>query len=129
MAQIKIYGVRERLTPIKIDLSNTIHQCVMEALGMPEGKRAHRFFPLEKEDFFMPDGRTDAYTIIEIAMIAGRTVETKKKLIRLLFDRIRDQIGIAHQDIEIAIHESPAFNWGFRGFHGDEVKLNYKIEV
>lgn len=129
MAQIKIYGIRERLNPIKKTLSNTIHRCVMEALGMPEDKRAHRFFPLEKEDFFMPGGRTEAYTIIEISMISGRTVETKKKLIRLLFDKIRDEIGIVHQDIEISIHESPASNWGFRGYHGDEVKLNYKIEV
>ena len=30
---------------------------------------------------------------------------------------------------EICIQESPACNWGFRGMHGDEVKLNYKINV
>ncbi len=76
-----------------------------------------------------PAGRSDAYTIIEITMIAGRSVEAKKKLVRLLFDNIRDKIGIAHQDIEICIYENPACNWGFRGMHGDEVKLNYKIDV
>jgi phenylpyruvate tautomerase PptA (4-oxalocrotonate tautomerase family) len=76
-----------------------------------------------------PEGRTDAYTIIEIAMIEGRSVDAKKKLIRLLFDNIRDKVNIQHQDIEISIHESPACNWGFRGMHGDEVKLNYKINV
>ena len=129
MSQIKIYGVKEKLIPIRQQLSDTIHACVMEALGMPEDKRAHRFFPMDKENFYMPGGRTDAYTIIEIAMIEGRTVATKKNLIRLLFDRIRDEVGISHQDIEICIIESPAANWGFRGFHGDEVKLNYDIEV
>ncbi len=76
-----------------------------------------------------PTGRTDAYTIIEIAMIEGRTVETKKKLIRLLFDNIHETLGVALQDIEICVQESPACNWGFRGMHGDEVKLNYKINV
>ena len=129
MSQIKIYGIKENLEPIRPQLSDTIHACVIEALGLPEDKRAHRFFLMEKENFYMPGGRTDAYTIIEISMISGRSVETKKKLIRLLFDRIRDNIGISHQDIEICIYESPAPNWGFRGFHGDEVKLNYKIEV
>lgn len=129
MSQIKIYGVRESLVPVRQQLSDTIHRCVMEALGLPEDKRAHRFFPLDREDFLMPGGRTDAYTIIEISMIAGRSVEAKKKLVRLLFDRIRDEIGITHQDVEICITESPAENWGFRGFHGDEVKLNYKINV
>lgn len=76
-----------------------------------------------------PDGRTDFYTIIEISMIEGRTKETKKKLIRLLFNKFQEKVNIQHQDIEISIQESPAYNWGFRGMHGDEVKLNYKINV
>ncbi|MDD1621279.1 MAG: tautomerase family protein [Methylococcaceae bacterium] len=129
MAQIKIYGIKEHLQPIRERLSDTIHACVMEALQFPADKRAHRFFALDKADFFYPEGRTDAYTIIEIGLISGRSIEAKKKLIRLLFDNIRDQIGIAHQDIEICIQESPAENWGFRGMHGDEIRLNYKIDV
>jgi phenylpyruvate tautomerase PptA (4-oxalocrotonate tautomerase family) len=101
----------------------------MEALQFPADKRAHRFFLMNKEDMLSPAGRTDAYTIIEISMIEGRSVEAKKKLIRLFFDNIRDKVNIQHQDIEISIQESPACNWGFRNMHGDEVKLNYKINV
>jgi len=129
MAQIKIYGIKEKLTPVRERLSDVIHECVMEALQFPADKRAHRFFLMEKEDMFCPAGRTDAYTIIEITMIEGRTAEARKKLIRLLFDNIRDKVNIQHQDVEICIQESPACNWGFRGMHGDEVKLNYKINV
>ena len=129
MSQIKIYGLGCRLAPIRDQLSNIIHSCAMDALGMPKDKRAHRFIALAKEDFIMPGGRTEAYTIIEISMIEGRTSETKKKLIRLLFDRIQEQIGISHMDLEICIYESPACNWGFRGMHGDEIELNYKINV
>lgn len=129
MAQIKIYGIRENLVPVRERLSDTIHACVIEALQFPADKRAHRFFPMDRADWFPPSGRTEAYTIIEITMIEGRSVEAKKKLIRLLFDNIRDQIGISHQDVEICIYESPACNWGFRGMHGDEVKLNYTINV
>ena len=96
---------------------------------MPKDKRAHRLIALAKEDFMMPEGRTEAYTSIEISMIEGRTSETKKKLIRLLFDRIQEQVGISHMDLEICIYESPACNWGFRGMHGDEIQLNYEINV
>ena len=127
MAQVKIYGLREKLTPIKRQLSDVIHACVVEALHFPQDKRAHRFFPLEAEDFFYPANRSDAYTIIEISLIAGRTVATRKHLIRLLFDRVSCTLGIAQQDLEINIAESPACNWGFRGLHGDEAKLNYNI--
>ncbi len=101
----------------------------MDALGLPADKRAHRFFPMAAEDFLYPGGRTDGYTILEIAMMTGRTRETKKKLVRLLFDRIRDEVGIAHQDLEICITESPPHAWRFRGHHGDEVVLPYKIDV
>lgn len=129
MAQVKIYGIKDQLNPIKQLLSDVIHACVVEALQFPQDKRAHRFFPLEKENMLYPNGRTDAYTIIEISMITGREIATKKKLIRLLFDNIQEKVGISHQDIEICIYESPACNWGFRGMHGDEVALNYKINV
>jgi 5-carboxymethyl-2-hydroxymuconate isomerase len=129
MAQVKIFGIKENLNPIKQRLSDVIHECVIEALKFPQDKRAHRFFPLDKENMIYPSGRTDAYTIIEFTMIIGRSTETKKKLIRLLFDRIQEKVGITFQDIEIGIYESPACNWGFRGQHGDEVMLNYKINV
>jgi hypothetical protein len=129
MALVKIYGIKEKLIPVRALLSEVIHACVMEALEFPRDKRAHRFFPLDKENMLYPEGRTDAYTIIEITMIEGRTIEARKKLVRLLFDRINEKIGIAQQDLEICVQESPAYNWGFRGMHGDEVKLNYKINV
>jgi len=129
MSQIKIYGLRSNLKGKKEKLSNVIHDCVVESLRLPKNKRAHRFINLEKDDFYYPEGRTDDYIIIEIMMISGRTVETKKSLIKMLFKEINEQLNISTTDIEISILESPASNWGFRGMTGDEVSLDYKIEV
>ena len=129
MAQIKIYGLAEHLRPRRRELSEAIHDCVVEALQFPRDKRAHRFFPLDREDFVMPAGRSDAYTIIEISMMEGRSVAARKNLIRLLFERVQARTGIAPHDLEICIHESPPCNWGFRGQHGDEIQLNYRIDV
>ena len=129
MSQIKIYGLKENLDPIKAKLSDVIHSCVVDALHFPEDKRFHRFFPLDPSDFYYPSGRTTKYTIIEISMFEGRSVETKKHLIRLLFERIHQQVNILPQDLEITITETPKHNWGFRGTPGDEIELNYKVEV
>jgi phenylpyruvate tautomerase PptA (4-oxalocrotonate tautomerase family) len=129
MAQIKIFGLREQLDSIKPQLSDVIHSCVMEALQYPIDKRAHRFFPMDRSDFYSPAGRTDRYTIIEISMFEGRSVDAKKRLIRLLFERAQAVCGISPQDLEITIFETPKHNWGFRGLPGDEHQLNYKIEV
>lgn len=84
MVQVKIYGLREYLNPIKPQLSDVIHACVVEALQYPPDKRAHRFFPLDTSDFFYPSGRTDRYIILEFSLIEGRSIEIKKQLIRLL---------------------------------------------
>lgn len=129
MAQIKIYGVGTQLDPVKARLSDVIHSCVVDALQFPPDKRAHRFFPMAAEDFFSPAGRTERYTIIEISMFEGRSVETKKRLIRLLFERIQAELGISPADLELTIFETPKHNWGFRGLPGDEVSLSYKVEV
>jgi phenylpyruvate tautomerase PptA (4-oxalocrotonate tautomerase family) len=129
MSQVKIYGLRSQLQPIRRQISDTIHSCVVDALSFPADKRAHRFFHLDVDDFFAPSGRTERYTIIEFSMMQGRTIETKKRLINLLFERIEAEIGILPNDIEITITETPAGNWGFRGKPGDEHTLNYKLDV
>ena len=129
MSQVKIFGLREQLDPIKRRHSEVIHSCVVEALQYPVDMRAHRFFPLERSDFFCPAGRTDRYTIIEFSMCEGRSVEAKKQLIRLLFKRVHSECGIAPQDLEITMFETPKHNWGFRGLPGDEHKLDYKVKV
>ena len=129
MAQIKIYGIGTHLEPIKAKLSDVIHSCVVDALQFPADKRAHRFFPLDPSDFFYPAGRTERYTIIEISMFEGRAVETKKALIRAVFERVGGACDRRPTEIEITITETPRHNWGFRGLPGDEVGLSYKVEV
>lgn len=129
MAQIKIYGVRERLNPVKEQLSDVIHACVVEAFELPMDKKFHRFFPMNREDFYFPEGRTDRYTVIEISIFEGRTVEAKKQLIRLLFERIQHKLHISTQDVEITIFETPQHDWGIRGVPGDELTLGYNVNI
>ena len=126
---IVIYGIGEKLNPIKAKISDVIHCCMREVLGMPEDKRAHRFIPMNKEDFYYPGGRTDSYTVIEINMMEGREKETQKKLIKEIFHQMEEKLEILPIDVEITIKEQPAHCWGFRGITGDEAKLGYKVNV
>jgi len=127
---IVIYGIKQQLNPIKAQLSEVIHGCMQQVLGMPEDKRAQRFIPLDKEDFYYPGGRSDAYTVIEINMMAGRKVETQKALIKALFQQLESQLGLAAVDVEITIKEQAPHQWGFRGMTGDEAcDLNYQVKV
>jgi phenylpyruvate tautomerase PptA (4-oxalocrotonate tautomerase family) len=126
---ILVYGIADRLGPIKRRLSDAIHSCMQAVLGLPDDKRAQRFIPLAREDMVVPGGRSDAYTVIEINMMQGRTEQTKKALIHRLFSVLHAEVGLAPADVEITIHEQPPHCWGFRGMTGDEARLNYEVKV
>lgn len=125
---IKVYGINNNLNKIRDVLSDAIHDSLIEAFEYPKEKRFQKFFPMEKENF-IAQNRSDNYLVIEISIFEGRSVEAKKKLIRLLFENISERIGINVQDVEITIFETPKYNWGIRGVPGDELELNYKVNV
>lgn len=127
MAQYVIYSLRKNLIGRAQAISDGIHQCTIGVLGLPADKRFHRFIPLEPEFFFHPTDRSEAYTIIEVSMFEGRSVETKKLLIQGLYDVLRPLSILAH-DLEITIFETPRASWGIRGAPADELTLNYKVE-
>lgn len=103
---------------------------MQSVLGMPEDKRAHRFVPSDRDNFYYPAGRSDAYTVIEINMMAGRSPETQKKLIKSIFRELENKLLISPIDVEITIKEQQPYQWGFRGMTGDEAKdLRYKVNV
>ena len=129
MAQVKIYGLRSNISKIKNKLSAVIHQCIVNSLSFPKDKKYHRFITFDKDEMIFPNDKSEQYTIIEIMMMEGREVETKKDLIKSLFENIYQELNIENNDLEICIIESPASNWGFRGMTGDEIKLNYKVKV
>lgn len=127
---IVVYGIREKLDPIKAKLSDIIHECMKSVLGMPEDKRAHRFIPMDKNDFYYPGGRSNAYTVIEINMMAGRKPETQRELIKTIFREVESKLGLLPVDVEITIKEQQSYQWGFRGMTGDEANdLKYKLNV
>lgn len=129
MAQIKIYGEQSVLKSIRDPLSRVVHSCAMDALGLPGDKRFHRFFALDSGDFIYPEDRSERYTIIEVSLFEGRSIEAKKAFIRLLYERAKAELGLEAVDLEVTIFETPRANWGIRGLPGDELTLGYKVEV
>lgn len=126
---VKIFALRERLEGKRARYSDAIQAALTDAFGLPPEKRAHRFFPLEREDLVSPPDRSDDYVLIELTVMGGRSREAKKALVRKLFERIEQEVGVTPQDVEVVILEAPPENWGFRGLHGDEAQLSYRIRV
>lgn len=129
MAQVKIYGLKNRLSKRRSALSDAIHEALMAAFELPEDKRFQRFIGLDEADFIHPKDRSADYTIIEISVFEGRSMESKKKLVRFLYLGALEKAGIANQDLEITIFETPRSSWGIRGMPADELTLNYRVDV
>jgi len=129
MAQVKIFGARAHLSARRQAISDCIHGVACDVLGLPPDKRFHRFLPLDPEDFFHPADRSDAYTVIEISMFEGREAATKRRFLERLMAALSNEVGIAVQDIEITLFETPKANWGIRGQVADKLTLDYKVET
>ena len=129
MAQVKVYGEKHHLRAIRETLSTIIHEVNRRVLGLPEDKRFHRFIGLEAEDFLYPPDRSAAYLILEISMFEGREPATKKALLEGLMAEISQGLGVAVEDIEVTIFETPKANWGIRGRTGNELALTYDVEI
>ncbi|GAB3665004.1 tautomerase family protein [Actinocorallia lasiicapitis] len=129
MGQIKFYGRKELFERARGEISDSVHAAVVEALQYPEDKRFHRFLGLDAADYVHPADRSADYLIIEISIFTGRSIDAKKRLIRGLYSRLAEKPGIAPQDIEITIFETPRENWGIRGLPGDELALGYQVTV
>ena len=129
MSQVKVFGRREHLQGKQQAISDVIQRALVESLGLPADKRFHRFIALDDADFLFPSDRSVANTILEISMFVGRSKDTKKQLIRALFAGFEKELGIAPNDLEITIFETPRENWGIRGLPGDELVVSYRVET
>ena len=130
MPQAKVFGIRENLTPIREAVSDAINASIASAFAFPAERRLQRFFPMDRADFiYPPSERSERYLIIEIETFEGRSVETKKELVRQITRRIGEATGIEPRDIDVIVTEQPRHNWGLMGQPGDEIVLSYNVAV
>lgn len=127
VAQVKIYGRRSVWAPRRGALSDAVQAALVGAWGLPADKRFHRFLLLDDEDLVAP--RSPDYLVIEVVCFTGRSPEAKRALLTAFFTDVAPAVGLAPDDLEIVILESPPEHWGIRGVAGDELALSYRVDV
>jgi len=106
-----------------------VYLALREALKVPEHDRQIRYIEHKPEHFAAPPGKTDNFTLVEISLFPGRSIEAKKNLYRSLVRRF-EMLGIPPTEVLIVLNEPPLENWGMRGgIPASELDLGFNLNV
>lgn len=129
MPLVKVSLLKGKSKEEKEDLLDAIHAALMEAFMIPENDRNQRIFEFEPENFEIPEGKTSNYTLIEMDVFLGRSIEAKRKLYQIIVQNLQ-RLNIQSNDVLIVLNEPQLDNWGVRGgVPASEIDLGYKIDV
>lgn len=105
-----------------------IQRALIEGIRIPEQDRDIRILEYPPEAFAPPPGRGPNYTIIEIAMFSGRSIDAKRRLYASL---VRELAGFDVQpsDLKVIVHDVPRENWGLGGKAATDIDLGLKVDV
>jgi len=110
-------------------IMEAVYQAQREALKVPEGDRQIRYIEHKPERFAVPPGKTENYTLVEIVLFPGRTLDAKRNLYKSIVRRF-GELGISPSDVFIVLHEPPLDNWGLRGgLPASQIDLGFNLKV
>lgn len=111
------------------ELMDAIQSALAGALKLPEWDRDLVLDCYPDERRAIPAGRSKRFTLVEITLFAGRSLDAKRKLYRLIVENL-GALGVPAEEVKTVLIEVPAENWGIRGGQpGSEVDLGFRIDV
>ena len=114
---------------LKRGLFDAVHEALVACFRIPDHDRAQRFAEYAPEDFEIPPGRGERFTIVTIVAFAGRSVDAKRALYKTIADRF-EALGVPRRDVFIVLNEAPVENWGLRGgVAGCDIDFGFDLKV
>jgi phenylpyruvate tautomerase PptA (4-oxalocrotonate tautomerase family) len=105
-----------------------VQRALVEGLRIPEQDRDIRILEYPPQAFAPLPHMGPKASIIEISMIAGRSLDAKRRLYAALVRELA-AFGLAEHDVKVLIHEPPLENWGIRGKPLADTGVSFKIDV
>ncbi|OIN99249.1 MAG: hypothetical protein AUJ49_11620 [Desulfovibrionaceae bacterium CG1_02_65_16] len=110
-------------------LMEAVQAAISTTLGLPPHDRNLRLCAHGRDEWLLPEGATDKYVLVEIALFAGRAAETKGRLYTAIVERLAT-VGVGKSDVFIRVIDQPRENFGIRGGQrADLVQLGYEVKV
>ncbi len=118
MPLVRIDLPRDKARTVREGIAECVHRAMMEVIDVPAGDRfqiisEHDESGLICDPKYLGIERTRDFMVIQITLVAGRTVDQKKQLYRRIVERIVAEHGWRAEDIFISLVEVPKENWSF----------------
>ena len=122
--------VRRRYTPTEeVGIIEAVHAAMLQGLKIPEWDKTIRLVVHEPHRFPLTPEKGERYTLVDIDLFSGRSLEAKKALYQAIVKNL-EPFGIPGDQIKVLLRESPAENWGIRGgLPASEVDLGFDVNV
>lgn len=120
MPLAKIEVRRSRPASEVTALMEAVYLSMREALKVPEDDRQIRYIEHRPEHFWVAPGKSDNYTLVEVLMFPGRSMDAKRTLYQGITQRF-GALGIAPIDVMVVLTEPPKESWGLLGLPASEI--------
>jgi phenylpyruvate tautomerase PptA (4-oxalocrotonate tautomerase family) len=129
MPLVRIEILEGRSVDERRQLLQAVHDALVEAFEIPDDDRTQRIVEYDPDNFEIPPGKSERFTLIEVTAFPGRSRAAKAALYEAVVRRLCD-LGVDAADVSIVVQEPPMENWGIRGGRpADEVDLGYRLDV
>jgi phenylpyruvate tautomerase PptA (4-oxalocrotonate tautomerase family) len=110
------------------ELIAAVQRALVEGIRIPENDRSVRVLEYPPSAFAAAPGRSANFTLIEISMFEGRSIDAKRRLYAALARELQ-AFGVAAEDVKVVIHDEPRENWGLRGKAATDIELGFRVDV
>lgn len=105
-----------------------VQAAIVESIRVPPGDRDIRILEYPAHAFAAPHGKGPRYTVVELSMFTGRSLDAKRRLYAALASAF-ERFGVPAADLKIFIHDVDRANWGLGGKAASDIELGFKIDV
>lgn len=131
MALARIDILEGRTAVEKRAMVDAVRDALSEALRAPSDDPTVRLAEYPAAQFALPypDRHSDRFTLVEVTMFAGRSMDTKRRLYDALIRRL-SALGVPPKDVLIVLHEPPMHNWAVDGATpASEADVGFEVDI
>ncbi len=131
MALARIEILEGRTSGEKRGMVDAVRTALSEALRAPAEDPLVRLSEYARGQFSLPypDRHSDRYTLVEVTMFKGRSLDTKRRLYEAIVRELAS-FDVPAEDVLIVLHEPAMENWGVDGgTPASEVDVGFEVDI